>query len=86
MELVAVTREGVNQMDKTFIDRTFKAPDGSVWARIFGGTMLHDGRHVVGIEVFDDAGGVSLMIDPREALELADAILDAAAIGEANAA
>jgi hypothetical protein len=73
-------------MDKAFMDRTFKAPDGSVWARVLGGTMLHDGRHVVGIELFDDTEGVSLMVDPREALELANAILDAAAVGEADAA
>lgn len=81
-----MTRESVNLMDKMFMDRTFKGPDGSVWARVFGGTMLHDGRHVVGIELFDETEGVSLMVDPREALELADAIIDAAAIGEANAA
>ena len=48
--------------------------------------MLHDGRHFVGIELFDDAEGVSLMIEPREVLEFANALLDAAAACEANAA
>jgi hypothetical protein len=73
-------------MDRTFMDKTFKGPDGSVWARVLDGTMLRDGRHVVGIELFDDDDGVSLMIDPREALEFANAILDAAGACEANAA
>jgi hypothetical protein len=73
-------------MHRTFMDKTFKGPDGAVWARVLGGAMLHDGRHFVGIELFDDAEGVSLMIDPTEALEFANAILDAAAACETSAA
>jgi hypothetical protein len=73
-------------MGKAFIDKTFKAPDGSVWARVLDGTLLRDGRHLVEIELFDDTEGVSLMIDPREALEFANAILDAAAASEADMA
>lgn len=73
-------------MHNAFMDKTFKGPDGAVWARVLGGIMLHDGRHFVGIELFDDAEGVSLMIDPREVLEFANALLDAAAACEANAA
>ncbi len=58
--------------------RVFKRADGSIWARVFTATMVHDGSKVIVVELSDEAKAVSLTMDSSEAAEFADAILDAA--------